>query len=307
MNRRHWLQLASASLVPTVLCAREGRGRWNDETIQDYSGRLIEWLKKNFDARSKELARHTGQPFVLKYEYNLETEDRRKLRLLEKFAKLNLSRRVMAEHVSACLSDFERVRKDLAVAEKVAAQAWEGEKREARLIGGDVFDMNVTAGYLGVVLDNSPSMRPFLKDLRKEISRDFKDAYFVETNGCDLRSAPLSPWFYAAPTNAINPFSEDRHIPQVPTFEESAYSQYVRWIRDAPGALHCMHSLMRMDAVYWFCDFDDPSRDDVIRAMARDFIASKTRLYVHTLGKRPPALIAELAERSGGKVLRKRI
>jgi len=68
-----------------------------------------------------------------------------------------------------------------------------------------------------------------------------------------------------------------------------------------------MVDLMQSDAIYWFCDFDDPHDDNVIRQIARNVRDKKARLYVHTLARRPPDLIKLLAEKSGGAVMKKRM
>jgi hypothetical protein len=68
-----------------------------------------------------------------------------------------------------------------------------------------------------------------------------------------------------------------------------------------------MADLMKTDAIYWFCDFDDPTDDFVITGIARKIIEQKVALYIHTLDKRTPKLLATLAEKSGGAVVRKRI
>jgi len=67
-----------------------------------------------------------------------------------------------------------------------------------------------------------------------------------------------------------------------------------------------MNSLMKSDAVYWFCDFDDSTSEHIIKGLAREYLKNETRLYIHTLENRPPSLLVELAERSGGAVIRKR-
>lgn len=255
------------------------------------------------------LSLETGKDFELKYEYLAPTEDRRKLRMLEKFSEQRLSDRDFEKHVTASLTEFEGVRKRLVIAEAEAAAGWheKDEEKQEKIKGGTIFDTDVTAGWLGVILDKSRSMAPYLDKLRAEILKDFNDAYFVEVNGCDLSRPPLAPWFYCAPADGINPFTSDRFIPEVPKFSDYPYSEFISWTRDASGALQCMAELMEKDAIYWFCDFDDPTDDAVIKELARSFMEKKIRLYVHTLGKRPPELIVKLAELSGGKVIRKRV
>ncbi|MEP2776425.1 MAG: hypothetical protein ABJQ29_16985 [Luteolibacter sp.] len=308
MNRRHWLRIASASVIfPTALRAGEGTGKWSDESRQEYCGLLIEWLRENFDRRAATLKNETGNDFDLGYDYLAPTEDRRKLRMLDKFAEQRLSDSDTEEHVTAALREFESVRKRLAEAEAVASGNWVAKNREKASKEGTIFDTQVTAGNLGVILDNSRSMQPYLEKLREEISKDFMDAYFVECNGCDLSYEARSPWFFSSYLEGMNPFSAELHIPAVPQWEDAPYSRFISYTRDAPGALHCMSDMMEMDAVYWFCDFDDPVEDDVMRRIARSFMDRKVRLYVHTLDKRPPEMIQLLAEKSGGAVIRKRI
>lgn len=43
------------------------------------------------------------------------------------------------------------------------------------------------------------------------------------------------------------------------------------------------------------------------KEIARKIIAQSVKLYIHTLDKRTPKLLATLAEKSGGTVVRKRI
>ncbi len=150
-------------------------------------------------------------------------------------------------------------------------------------------------------------MAPYLDAVRKEISRDFSGAYFVEVNGCQMERAAACPWFFAAASQWANPFAPERHIPKVPTVPDEPHSAFIRWTRDAPAALDCMVDLMKSDAIYWFCDFDDQTTDDLIKDFGRKLLAQKTKLFLHTLDKKPPTLLATLAEKSGGAVVRKRI
>jgi hypothetical protein len=122
-----------------------------------------------------------------------------------------------------------------------------------------------------------------------------------------MEREPTCPWFFAAASHWVNPFTPDRHIPKVPTLEEEPHSVFNRWIHDAPAALDCMVDLMKCDVIYWFCDFDDSTLDERIKDFARKMMAQKAKLFIHTLDKKPPALLITLAEKSGGGVVRKRI
>jgi NhaA family Na+:H+ antiporter len=107
MNRRQWIQLTSASLLPYHLSAKESTGRWDDESTQEYCGLLLAWLEENFATRARYLNLQTSMNFELKYKYLAPTEDRAKQRMLEKFAKQRLSGRDFEEHASASLAEFE--------------------------------------------------------------------------------------------------------------------------------------------------------------------------------------------------------
>lgn len=309
-TRREWLHLGIGTV--TALSAdrshaREATGKWTDDNIAEYSQKLFDWLKTNFETRAETLLKETGAEFKLNYDYMATTEDKKRQRLFEKFAEGRLSAPAAEEHIEACLSEFEKVRTELAAAEAVAADAWKAKIDEVIRKDGMIYDTRVTAERLTVILDNSPSMTPYLSKLRDEISRDFSFAYFAEVDGCSLTRDASYPWFYCGPSSNVNPFTPERHIPTVPTAAERPYSTYIGWTRDTAGALNCMVDLMKTDAIYWFCDFDDSTSDDVIKNIARKVLAQKTKLYIHTLRKRPPKLLALLAEKSGGAVIRKRI
>ena len=294
-------------MVTGTASAAEITGKWDDQSIAEYTQKLFDWLKTNFQQRADTLRTETGSEFKLEYDYMGVTEDKKRLRVFEKFAGGRLSDSATAKHIEACLTEFERIRKALAAAEAVAAQAWKAKTDEMLAKEGMIYDTRVSAERLTVVLDSSNSMKPYLSKLRDEISRSFSNAYFVEVDGCDLTRPAEAPWFYSKPTPVANPFSPERHIPKIPTLEERPHSRFIGWTRDAPAALICMADLMKTDAIYWFCDFDDPTDDRVIKEIARKLIELKVALYIHTLDKRTPELLATLAEKSGGAVVRKRI
>lgn len=309
-SRRGWLQLGACTLGAIAAnhsVAAEARGRWSDESIAEYNSKLFDWLKANFAMRAETLRVSGGADFTLKYDYLDPKEDRKKLRLFEKFAEGRLSGPAGEEHLVACLTELEAVRKLLAAAEVTAAAQWKAEREEIIKREGMIYDTAVSAGRLTVVMDASRSMAPHLEALRKEISRNFGGSHFVEVNGCQLTHDAICPWFFSAPAVGMNPFTPERHIPEVPKLEDSPHSRFISWTRDAPSALDCMVDLMNTDAIYWFCDFDDPTSDVAIRTLAKKVLERKVALYIHTMDKKPPALLATLAEKSGGSVVRKRI
>lgn len=309
-TRREWLRLGTGAIA-ALSCgnalAAETTGKWNDENIAEYTQKLFDWLKANFTKRAEILRTVTGSGFKLEYDYMGATEDKKRLRVFEKFAERKLSDSAAEKHIESCLTEFERIRKSLAAAEAVAADGWKAKIDKIPATEGMIYDTRISAERLTVVLDSSHSMTPYLPKLREEISRNFPPAYFVEVDGCALTEPAAAPWFYSAPTAVSNPFSPERHIPKVPTLEERPHSRFISWTRDAASALECMADLMMTDAIYWFCDFDDPTDDLVIKEIARKILARKVALYIHTLDKRVPKLLATLADKSGGAVVRKRI
>ncbi len=278
IKRRQWLQLSTGALA-ALLAGRAGAeemtGKWEDASIAKYTQRLFDWLQENFKQRAAILTKETGTEFKLDYAYMGPTEDRARRRAFEKYASGRLLGVASEKHVESCLAEFERVRQALAAAEAAAAVSWKTEVDVIAVKEGRIYDSVVTAGRLTVVLDNSPSMKPYLEALRKEISRNFPLAYFVEVNGCDFDSPARSPWFFCAPARGVNPFTPERHIPKIPMLAQQPHCAYNLWTLDAPGALGCMVDLMQADAIYWFCDFDDRTEDGVIREFARKAMARK--------------------------------
>jgi hypothetical protein len=309
-TRRIWLQRTAGAMVATLASrslAGEGKGSWSDQSIAEYSQKLIDWLKANFAQRASTLVTAVEMDFTLDYDYLAPTQDRARLREFERFAEGKLSQKAGEAHLTACLTEFELIRQSLAEAEGKAFEKWKAPAEEKAIQEGRIYDSSVVASRLTVVLDRSRSMTPYLESVRKEITRDFAGAYFVEVNGCQMERMATCPWFFAAPSLWVNPFAPERHIPRVPTLDEKLHSTFIGWTRDAPAALECMVDLMKSDAIYWFCDFDDETTDDLIKAFAAKLLAQKTKLFIHSLDKKPPTLLATLAEKSGGAVIRKRI
>lgn len=301
------MHLASAAALHGSSRAGESTRAWRAEVKARCNCELFAWMRKNFEERAEMASRYLKEPFGIRYEYLDFSGDAKRQRLFEKYAAGGVGGKEADEHVTACLDDFDRVRALLAAAEARAEAEWKYEGGNVFVKEGKIYELELTAGRLTVVLDISPSMRPYLEKLRVEIDRGFPQTHFVEVQGCQFERLPRAPWFFSGHSPFVNPFKANRHIPEVPRLEDEPYRQYLGWTRDCPGALECMVDLMESDAIYWFCDFDDPTDDEIIISTARKLLAAKTKLFVHTLAKRPPKLIVELAERSGGDVIRKRI
>jgi len=61
--------------------------------------------------------------------------------------------------------------------------------------GSTIFGEKIIAKKLGVILDISPSMSLYIPRLKSEIEENFKNAKFIEVNGCAVRQS--SPTTYA--------------------------------------------------------------------------------------------------------------
>ncbi|RYD45208.1 MAG: hypothetical protein EOP83_30995, partial [Verrucomicrobiaceae bacterium] len=178
MTRRNCLATLGAGSLGMMLSgaaqAEEAKGKWTDKGITDYTQRLFDWLKANFERRATTLQSVGGKEFKLEYDYLAASDDKKRQRTFERYAEGRLSEKDTEEHVKACLAEFERVRQALAAAEAVASAGWKNEGGEDPAAkDGHIFDSTITAARLTVVLDSSPSMKPYLEALRKEITRDF--------------------------------------------------------------------------------------------------------------------------------------
>ncbi len=110
-------------------------------------------------------------------------------------------------------------------------------------IGG----ISVDAERLGVVVDNSGSMKPYLEELRKDINRKFKDrADYAEANGCSINMS--SPAF---------------------------------------KALKEMAEGGKVDAIFWFSDLNDPLSMDALDVLGEIFLDKKVKLYVRSIKLHP--------------------
>jgi hypothetical protein len=60
-----------------------------------------------------------------------------------------------------------------------------------------------------------------------------------------------------------------------------------------------------VDAIYWFCDLDDKVEKEAIAALAGLLKKHQAKLFIHTLKRAPPKALRDVAENSGGAVIRK--
>lgn len=145
--------------------------------------------------------------------------------------------------------------------------------------GSTIGGMFVRSKKLGVILDVSPSMSPFLDALRVEIRQNFRGSVFREVKGCDL----------AATTGRVPGFMTFND----PTATVAAVKELVE-----------EH---RVDAVYWFCDLQDSESDAALKELEELLRIrlpgqQSVRFYVRSLDEKPSKGLGSIIERSGGEL-----
>ncbi|MGC6426059.1 MAG: hypothetical protein ACON5H_03565 [Akkermansiaceae bacterium] len=142
------------------------------------------------------------------------------------------------------------VLKDLRFKEKPGKKGESEGEKEAVIAG-----VNVRSENLGVLLDHSGSMKPFLDPLRKEISKDFPHAIFSECYGCAL-------------TWGVNPFSKAQRDRVMLFMEDLVIVQ-------------------KADAIYWFSDLNDAITEPGLNRLAKLRKQTGLSLYVLSVKNKP--------------------
>lgn len=126
------------------------------------------------------------------------------------------------------------------------------------IVGG----IRVEATRIGVLLDVSRSMTPYLKRVREQIDKQFKDAAaYREANGCRL---------------------DDKS----PAFK---------------GMLALVEK-EGVDTIYWFCDLKDKRDPETLDTLARKFKEAGVKLYIRSISENPDPALRRLVRDSGGSV-----
>ncbi|MDF1851072.1 MAG: hypothetical protein P1U85_09575 [Verrucomicrobiales bacterium] len=300
------------------LSAAEYGGRWTDEAIRERSVEYIENTKQRFEASAARIADLTESPFPIEYRELTEEQQR----YYEKFLNDRISDSHREGLLGLILRDLESVRARLAEAEKSAFGQWEALPKSEQIVRentveGMIYGTEVSASRLGVVLDNSPSMRPYLEAVRAEIGNSFPNAHFREAAGSGMSIRRYSEgqqtyyledlWFYSEiPAVGVNPFDPKWHQPKIFERYQPHYRQ-VSLERNPLAALRALVENQEVDALYWFCDFEDDIDKGAFELLKQAIESHEVAFYVHSSNRRPKREIADLAEDSGGEVIRKRI
>lgn len=146
--------------------------------------------------------------------------------------------------------------------------------------GYQVGGLNVIGERLGVILDISESMQRYLPELRSEIGAKFRNANFLEVEGC-----------------LLEPSSNREELP--------ASRRY--------SVMNAMRELVeadKVDSIYWFCDLQDERTDQALAELRALLIepdsGSPTRLYVRSTDDLPGKTLADIIATSGGAFEKRR-
>ena len=319
-KRKSLIILFVLVLPAMTVVGKENYSNWTREGIFDYSAKYLEKMKDRFERRSG-LIEAGGGPSLVFDQTNLEEIlGKPGSRKWEDFEKRELSQRNGEKALLAFAKDLELFRRLLIVEEKKMVAKWkpkEGEaaKLEPKMV--EVFGEKIVSSRIGVILDNSPSMKPYLNQVRKQIETRFSYEYVVEIDGCflwrwsnndlgrDFREVSARGYFYEEPALGVNPFTPDRFVVKVPS--ENWHSHYRSGEQDTMAAMWTMVKLMKMDTIYWFCDLDDEIYEQATRELGKLVEESGTKLYLHTFDKKPNQGLARVVEASGGKVISERL
>ena len=314
-----WGMLASLVAMRPADAA-ESYSRWKIERIIEIAIQYVADTKTEFARRAAAIEAETGEVVELDYQYFHEPTGAEQ-RKQEKFAAAKISDALAEKHIQGFLADLERVRKKLAEAEKAAFDSW--AKRPVEVEAGEdlkqtaeIFGQSIESRRLGAILDNSPSMNPYVEKLREELAAAFPDYRYREVWGSFLRinrsgrgygnsADGYEPWFYAKPRPDQNPFDPRFFNHEIP--KQNVHYFVTGLERDNLSALRALVELEGVDTVYWFCDLDDKVEPRAISALAGLLKKHQAKLFLHTLKRSPPRALREVAEQSGGAVIRKRI
>lgn len=197
-----------------------------------------------------------------------------------------------------------------------------------------MFGKRLQAKKLGVVMDISKSMHPFLPTVVKEANKVGQGAPIVMSYGCGA-SQPRDPkqrlsrvkfeeakgkdfdhfWHRIPLGSAADKNTADvdlsKPIPLKETYEvvngrKDTFYMEKSGVGNAWAAL-VADELRTVDAVYWFADFKDPMDSETMEDLLRELQRRKQKLYVHASGNDARALsmlMEKVVKPSGGEEIK---
>jgi hypothetical protein len=192
-----------------------------------------------------------------------------------------------------------------------------------------MFGKSIQAKKLGVVLDISKSMHPFLPTVVREANKIGGGAPVVCYYGCGLTTPKETlkdkaqrtegkefDHFWHRLGNGPAPDQNkdvdlNKPLPMQETYEvlnkrRDTFFFEKRGVGNAWLALNAPE-LRGVDAVYWFADFKDGVDEQQLKELAKEFEKRKQKLYVHASGndaKSLQAVIDKIVKPSGGEEIK---
>lgn len=316
VSRRRALGLISMSGLAAMLPGQAGEkyGKWDPQSRAEVAEEFMIRMRTEFLARADRLQKFMGKAPTLEFKFidSGTSSDTKVAADWKRFREGDLGENGTSKWIDKIIKELEANRKLLAAAERPASSAWEKKYKDnppPEVISPSqqamIYEMDVQAAKLGVIMDSSYSMTSYLPALRKEISTRFANARFVEVDSCMLEMPDKhwglhGEWYYTTPLENRNLFDPKNWLPEIP--KDDLHFHIIQWKRDTMAAMTAMVNNMDVDAIYWFCDFDDEIERAAIRALDELLSKRKVRLYVHTVKSNPPPSLANLIKRSGGSL-----
>ncbi len=317
----------SLSIIFILCCqtafASEYGGKWTDESIREHSIEYIEGVKKRFHDRASRLSEFLERPVEVTYrDLPPHFQDS-----YDKFLQDRLTEKKREDLFQVLNHQLEGARQELAKLETEAYKKWEAldtkdipEAREK--IDATIYGTEMSASNLGVILDTSPSMRPYVEAVRQEIITSFPDAQFLEVDGSgvSLRSAYAiqlgssdpgpreildDSWYYTTIPSWENPFHPKWHEPKI--FHVPLHIRQVQLERTEMAALIALIDKQGVDTLYWFSDCEDDIEPRALAMLKKSLSENDVTFYLHSSRRRPDKQLIELVEETGGEIIRKRI
>lgn len=200
-----------------------------------------------------------------------------------------------------------------------------------------IFGKKVQANRLGVILDVSSSAQPHLAGAIEEIQKGFADATLILYPGCGMTEAKGTSRHVIRKYSTISSkelasdpggFStagflvdalEIREFGEMVKRPSLRETLFISWYEDkgADGMPEgdfeklvgqtqvAFEELLkrRVDAVYWFADFEDKVSPQVVEKLTSQLMLRRVRLYLHNFaGPNIRPMLTEMAEKTGGTV-----
>ncbi|MEM0896317.1 MAG: hypothetical protein AAGJ79_05465 [Verrucomicrobiota bacterium] len=205
---------------------------------------------------------------------------------------------------------LEAANQKLKERESIAFGAWESNPLVDGTIVSDgtetrekvtttILGSKVTASNLGVILDNSGSMDPYLDALRAEITEFYPKAHFAEVSGCQLWGSGYHTFVYANSGTRGNPFDPDRFPVEI-SEELLENTENIRY--DPLSAFIGMIEARKVDSIIWFCDFNDPIYEESLDLLCRKILAHEVQVYITSVEDDGPEKLKETVEKFEGYI-----